>query len=99
METVQTYFKTKTYRSEKYKAFIRSFPCLICGSPGSEHHHESLSGGGVGIKCPDNESLPLCVVCHKKRHHVGRDTFFEEYDLDYEMEVLKYQHLYERWDK
>ncbi len=96
METVQTYFKTKPYRSEKYKKFIRSKPCLTCGSSGSEHHHESLSGGGTGTKCPDNESLPLCFECHNERHHIGRDTFFEKHELDYEVEVLKFQHLYER---
>jgi len=83
-----------------YQAFIRSQPCLICGSFESQHHHESLSGGTMGGKCSDRESLPLCSICHtwscKSRHRLGRYSFFKYHGIpSFRKEVLKYQKLYD----
>ena len=92
---VETFSKEKTYRSEKYKAFIRKQPCLICEYPVSEHHHETLNGKkGVAIKGPDNEALPLCYRCHTERHIKGRDTFYKEHQKDWRWLVKHYQYLY-----
>jgi len=87
--------KPKTERSKDYRNFIRSQICLICGNPETIHHHESISGSGMGMKCPDTESVPLCVLCHHERHHYGRKSFYEEHEIDYIGKVLKYQQLYE----
>ena len=94
-QMVETFSKEKTYRSEKYKAFIRKQPCLICEYPVSEHHHETLNGKkGVAIKGPDNEALPLCYRCHTERHIKGRDTFYREHQKDWRKMVEYYQYLY-----
>ena len=96
---VETFSKEKTYRSEKYKAFIRKQPCLICEYPDSEHHHETLnSKKGVSLKGPDNEALPLCAVHHRERHRIGRDTFFSKYGFlneSWKTWVMVYQSRYE----
>ena len=71
--------KPKTWRSEEYKAFIRSKPC--CG-PGcykpapSDPHHESITGRGMGIKASDLETLPLCRRCHTARENIGFMSFW-----------------------
>ena len=93
-DIVKTYFKEKTHRSEKYKKFIRSQPCAICGLEVSQHHHEPLNGHGMALKGPDNEALPLCYRCHTERHIKGRDTFYKEHHKDWRRLVKHYQYLY-----
>lgn len=87
--------KKKRPEDTDYKTFIRSLPCLICGKNGSVHHHESLEGSGMGMKCNDKEAIPLCVECHHQRHHIGRSTFYGKHDLNYYDEVIRYQLLYD----
>lgn len=98
-QMVETFFKEKTYRSEKYKAFIRKQPCLICEYPVSEHHHEALNGKkGVSLKCPDNEALPLCRFHHIERHAIGKKTFFKRHGFlneSWKTWVMVYQSRYE----
>ena len=88
--------KRKTMRSEPYKAFIRRLPCMICGRE-SQHHHEPLNGHGMGLKGPDNEALPLCVVHHNQRHAVGRETFYRVHGKEWRGEVEKYQRIFKEF--
>lgn len=94
----KTYFKQKTNRDENYKRFIRSMPCIICGSTPSEHSHEPLNGRGMGHKGPDNESLPLCAFHHRiairNRHNTAPDRFYGDHGIDWRYEVKLYQKLY-----
>lgn len=90
---VETYFKEKTVRDPAYLRFIESMPCMITGRQ-AEAHHEPLNGHGMGIKGPDNETLPLSREMHTKRHAYGRESFWEQYDIDWRYEVELYQKLY-----
>lgn len=64
--------KEKPFRSEKYKAWIRSLPCTECQWPAElgyiECHH--IRTGGMATKAGDNESVPLCGLnargCHNR---------------------------------
>lgn len=96
---ISSFFKNKTKRSDKYKRFIRSLGCLICGRRGSECHHEPLFGRGTGIKGPDKESIPLCQEHHAERHVIGRSTFFKKYGVDMAEEVKYYQELYKTLER
>ena len=87
--------KKKRKEDKPYQAFIRSQPCLLCGCSGSVHHHESLTGGSMGSKCPDRESLPLCVVCHHYRHVMGRKSFYALHKIDFKNEILRLQEEYD----
>ena len=78
--------KPKTYRSEKYRKFIRLHPCLMCGNPLTIAHHESLGLGMMGGKCPDSHCVPLCDICHKIYHDMG-PRFWEGTDV--KMEIIK----------
>ena len=88
--------KKKRTKDKSYQDYIRAQSCLICGHPDTVHHHESLSGGSMGSKCPDNESLPLCHEHHHERHSMGRDTFFKKYGINYYLAVLRYQEAYSK---
>lgn len=92
---INAYPKSQTIRNTKYMAYIRKHPCLICGGSPTHAHHEPLKGKGIGLKGPDNESLPLCHRCHMERHQKGRKTFYKEHGIDWRHEVTSYQQIYE----
>ena len=87
--------KKKRKEDKHYQEFIRSQPCLLCSCSGSVHHHESLSGGAIGSKCDDRESLPLCVICHHYRHVMGRKSFYALHKIDFKNEILSLQEEYD----
>jgi hypothetical protein len=87
--------KSKIFRSEKYKRFIRSLPCCVCGRPESEAAHQKLGEGGMGIKPPDTQCLPLCHECHTKEHQMGELSFwFKVFRVDRKKEIIKCLTLY-----
>jgi len=87
-------WKEKPQRSEKYKAFIASKPCLNHRFRPSIPHHEQEEGHGcMGGKCSDFRCLPLCHSCHMKRHDVGR-SMYEVWGIDPEIVISQ---LNEEW--
>jgi hypothetical protein len=61
--------KPKRWESRKYIAWIKTRPCIICGSPAEPHHIKgvgNLSGGAM--KAPDWAVIPLCHPCHRQMH-------------------------------
>ncbi len=61
--------KIPPYRSEKYKAFVRTLPCSHCGRSADHAHHIKIMGvGGRGVKPPDSTCMPLCWECHADVH-------------------------------
>jgi hypothetical protein len=53
------------WRSKPYRAWIASFPCLICGNPNTQASHTEKGGGSM--KGTDASCVPLC--CTGLRHH------------------------------
>jgi len=80
--------KHKVMRSKKYRTWISSHPCVICGKSPCDPHHEPLGKGGLAIKCPDSQCLPLCHPHHVERHNKGRETFWRGYNP--EMLIIQY---------
>jgi len=80
--------KSKPWRSEKYKAFIRSKPCLVCGDK-ADAHHEPLFCSGMGSKEQDSCCVPLCAKCHFERHALGVVTFWTRHTIAPEMEIIR----------
>jgi len=58
--------KIKAARDAKYRAWIRTQPCAVCGRPAPSvvMHQRILQGGGTGMKPSDYETLPGCPDCH-----------------------------------
>ena len=80
---MQPFFKTKTFRSKKYLAFVRGLPCSIldCGNPAVAHH---VYTGGVSMKCSDAETIPLCIGHHDEVHLIGKETFYQAHNTTIE---------------
>ncbi|RUR48820.1 DUF968 domain-containing protein [Vreelandella populi] len=61
----------KRWRSEKYLAFVRSLPCMGCGTYGCDAHHVIGLGwglSGMGLTAPDSYAMSLCRACHTLTH-------------------------------
>jgi hypothetical protein len=55
-------------RDKKFLAFVRLQPCLVDGCPHkSEAHH--FARKGMGQKCSDYKSVPLCHLHHVETWH------------------------------
>lgn len=67
--------KAKRWESTAYLGFIRSKPCLRCGSTGRTVAHHwaptGVGGKGTGKKHSDWATLPLCSVCHQEWHDLA----------------------------
>ena len=70
--------KQTTHRDKDYLKFIRSKGCVIC-SRKAIAHHEQITHRGIGTKCSDYETIPLCEECHKKRHNMGKYWFWSRH--------------------
>ena len=51
-------------RDYKYRAWIRSLPCAVCGRPAQAAH--SGSDGGMKQKASDYSCVPLCITHHEE---------------------------------
>jgi hypothetical protein len=60
----------KPQRNAQYLAWIRTLPCVVCGSTrGIEASHTGPHG--LGQKSSDYSAIPLCV----KHHRTGSDSY------------------------
>jgi len=75
----------KVARSWKYRAWIRSLPCAVCGNTPSEAAH-TASDGGMSLKASDFSCVPLCADCHTQGtyayHRLNRQQFELHHSLD-----------------
>lgn len=70
---------------KKYRLWIRQQPCAGCGRFTENYiaaaHMRILGRGGMALKPPDKDLLPLCTLpgidCHGKEHR-GAITFFKQ---------------------
>jgi len=78
--------KPKMYRDDKYLAWIRQKPCVICGREANPHH-EGFSG--VALKPDDYRTYPLCFKHHRIRHDIGRDSFERLFSINSKELIIK----------
>jgi hypothetical protein len=73
------------FRSPAYLAFVRTHHCVWCSAPADHAHHfdRRHGGGGIGIKCHDTFTVPLCCrhhdAVHAGRHYPGLDALETEH--------------------
>jgi len=62
--------RPKTNRDKKYLAWLRQQPCVGCNQPKTPDFDivYTHKGGGMALKGPDSEALPLCTYCHESEH-------------------------------
>ena len=75
----------KPPRSRLYLAWIRTLPCIVCGSTrGIEASHTGPHG--LGQKSSDYSAIPLCGIHHRNGkdsyHKLGPRRFCEVHNVD-----------------
>lgn len=64
-------------RNWKYRAWIRTLPCLACGSTYEVEAAHTGADGGMRQKASDYSCIPLCSDCHTQApdsHHRDREA-------------------------
>ena len=85
-------------KDEKYLNFIRKQECIICqGAFGkSEAHHVFV--GGMGMKCSDHFTVPLCAAHHTQRpdsiHKIGKENFEKVNNRKLESDIIYFLSKY-----
>lgn len=80
-------------RDEKYLSYIRTMPCVLCGTPHNIHAHHTETGG-TGIKGSDMSAVPLCGRCHDEVHtKYGKKGFCSPELLEQLIERLQHNYL------
>lgn len=86
----------KRKRHPEYMAWIATQPCCICGFWPVEVAH--VGKRGLGQKCSDLETLPLCANHHREGpeaiHTLGK-KFWDYHEIDREEMISKYQRMCE----
>lgn len=68
----------KPWRSEAYKAHVRTFACLACPRPAEHAHHiRECFPRTMGVRISDAYVVPLCEKCHSLLH-ARSSTFWTE---------------------
>lgn len=81
--------KTNPVQSETYRRLVASLPCADCGIEGYSQcaHGPTL---GLGIKCSDLETFPLCCTRPGQR---GCHELYDRYEWPAEQRAI----LGEKW--
>ena len=92
----QALIKPTVYRNKKYLAFVRQFPCLVCGS---ERDIQACHTGphGLGSKASDLRAVNLCAEHHlgnRGLDQLGREKFEDFWIVDLRDRCLELLNLY-----
>lgn len=73
----------KRYVNLKHLGFIRSRPCIVCGTDYEIEAHHLLKPWrgprGMALKAGDENVVPLCAKHHRELHNNGNEyDFFEK---------------------
>ena len=86
-----------TTRVDKAKRkWISERRCACCGAwpPCDPAHQRVLGNGGMGMKPPDTDLLPICHKCHDKEHRKGIYTLWHENsDIDFQSDEEIRDHI------
>jgi len=95
--------KLRTGKDPAYLNFIRTQPCIACARLGITQESRSecshVGDRGLSQKCPDRETIPLCLRHHREgwdsQHRLGK-TFWKHWGLDREKLFKELQDRFER---
>lgn len=79
--------KDEPVRSESYRRWVSSLPCIVCGIEGYTQAAHPNQGRGLGQKASDLECFPLCAT---RPGHMGHHA---EHDMLIEMTLAKRREL------
>ena len=83
-------------RNYKYRAWIRSLPCAVCGI--TPTHAAHTGPHAIGQKSSDYTCIPLCDNCHlfspDSLHRIGRQEFEQHHNLEIAALVRRLNYLW-----
>lgn len=82
-------------RDRKFKAFVRTLPCLLCGYYPSQAAHTGVDHG-IAQKSSDRTCVNLCFRCHRRYHDIGRKAFERRFHISFTGIVSELNINYER---
>lgn len=88
------YAGRKPVRDSKYLAWVRSWPCIACGTVRRAREAMHIGPHGMGQKASDLDTLPGCRVCHRELHKLGPMRFQVLHGLDFAEAIATLQDLY-----
>lgn len=85
--------KVKPIRSQPYRIFIHTCPCIIANVKGVEAHHEGFDNGVMGSKVSDINCIPLIPEYHTfgplSIHRLGWREFERVHNVDLRDIILR----------
>lgn len=85
--------KPKRVQDKKYLKWMKAHLCLMWNPWAKDRHCQGqvishhISTGGMGTKCSDYETVPLCNEHHREIHDKGKKIFQAKYELDLKEEA------------
>lgn len=82
-----SYPKDKREVDKAYRKYIEGQSCMIgfdCLGDVISHHTETVGSGGSDYSC-----INLCMKHHNEVHAIGKDTFQERFNLDFDKERIR----------
>ena len=79
--------------TKKYKEFIKSHPCVVCGQYPVDPDHLEAIGMGGNRKIPtlkDFSCIPLCRMHHSERHSTTLKDYEKKYKINLWKEAFRY---------
>lgn len=87
--------RRRGHEDREYLAHVGSLPCLICGHPNIEVHHQPYKSDRANWH--DHKTAPLCFVHHRGRlgpHTLSLEGFNAKHRVDLEAEVARIRREY-----
>lgn len=84
--------KSRRWKSEAYLDYVRSQDCCACGRSAPSHPHHWGPDKGMGRKCSDMYTVPLCWQCHEEWHN-HRKIGLRDSGESMDMQVLVQRNL------
>ena len=85
-------------RNMRYRAWIRTLPCLGCGVEGRSEAAHTGKDGGMRQRSSDFSCVPLCPNCHtfgnRAYHRIGRESFERYHGLKFAMIVKRLNRIW-----
>jgi hypothetical protein len=81
-------------RDKRYRDWISSLPCVVCGALGNDPHHTGPHAAKQ--KASDYTCIPLCRTHHNEYHRLTREPFEARFLLSVAALVEKFNRWYER---
>jgi hypothetical protein len=78
MTQLRSFPKLKPPRSESYRRWVASLPCIVCGIQGYTQAAHPNQGRGLGQKASDLDCFPLCGTRPGHMgHHYEHDNLID----------------------